>query len=733
MALLALGCGGARPTGETTPLVETRVHAVALGGEHSCARHAGGTVSCWGNGGEGQLGDGGRAVRTAPVAVPGLTDVEELTAGASHTCARTSAGRVLCWGTRRRGQVGDGHASADEPALTPTPVVGMDDAVQISAGDSHTCAVRRSGRVACWGDDLHGQLGRGGVGGPDALSAAPVDVAELTDAVEVRAGGAHTCARTRTGRVLCWGDGAEGQVGEGGVMAVVSRPVPVAGLDDVLELSLGARHSCARHGSFVACWGDGAEGQLGDGTRTSRPTPADVVALDDAMEVDAGGEHTCARLSSSEVRCWGRNALGQLGDGTLEDRVAPARAQAMAAQLATGAAHTCALDDAGAIRCWGSSRYGQLGDGRLVVRDAPVRVTGIAQASAVRAGGDDACALVDGRWQCWGDDAFGQVGDGDASTAPRPAPTPVTVVSAPDDLVIGAGRACAIRQGTLSCWGRDEGARMQREPRAIAENVRSVALGTRFACALGTDGHVSCWGEGTHGELGRGDAASATEPAPVAGLDDVVAIAAGDRHACALLSSGHVRCWGAGNLGQLGDGAHEDRSAPVDVQAIADASDIAAGLGHTCVVHVNGAVSCWGSGRDGQLGNGTTLRSEIPIQVAGIASLVEISAGAAHTCGRTGGGVVYCWGASRWGQIGRPGDEPMPHPMPVAGVHALALASGDTHTCALTPEGVTCWGSDASGQLGDAATLYASEPVRVSFAPAGAPAPQTSDARAGST
>ena len=577
----------------------------------------------------------------------------------------------------------------------------------------------------CWGDDLHGQLGRGGLGGPDALSPAPVEVGGLADVVEVRAGGAHTCARTRVGAVLCWGDGSEGQLGEAGGRPALSHPVPVPGLSDAVELALGASHSCARHGTgFVACWGAGGSGQLGDGTRTSRATPADVADLAGVLEIDAGGAHTCARLDLSEVRCWGRNDHGQLGDATLDDRVAPARARTTGTQLATGAAFTCVLDDRGQILCWGSSSFGQLGDGRAVVHESPARVVGVAHASALRAAGDDTCALVDGRWRCWGDDAFGQLGDGDVSTTLRSTPVAMSVVSSPDELVLGASRACAIRGGSLACWGRGPDARVEREPRTIASGVRAAALGTRFGCALETDGHVACWGEGTHGELGRGEAASDPTPARVSGIEDAVAIAAGDQHACAVLASGHVRCWGAGSFGQLGDGAEQDRSAPVDVAAITDARAIAAGLVHTCVTHVNGAVSCWGSGRDGQLGNGTSLRSLIPLQIAGIASIVEITAGVAHTCGRTEGGAVYCWGANRWGQVGLEGQDDRPHPTPVANVSASAIAAGNTHTCAVVTDGVVCWGSDASGQLGDGATLYSTEAVRVVFGtPGAAPAP----------
>lgn len=73
---------------------------------------------------------------------------------------------------------------------------------------------------------------------------------------------------------------------------------------------------------------------------------------------------------------------------------------------------------------------------------------------------------------------------------------------------------------------------------------------------------MSCWGTHSHGILGDGIYASppVTPPTVVPGLSGVVAIAGGnDDHVCALSGSGVVSCWGQGSNGQLGDG----RSYPV--------------------------------------------------------------------------------------------------------------------------------------------------------------------------
>jgi len=715
--VLMTSCGTAPSPHATTPLAPPRVHGVVAGRAHACARHADGTVSCWGDGGEGQLGDGERLVRTTPVFVFGLADVEELAAGSRHTCARDHAGRIFCWGARHRGEVGDASPDAT-PALAPVRVSGIDDATQITAGDAHSCAVRRDGTVWCWGDDLHGQLGRGGAGGPDAYASSPVRVEGVVDAVEVRAGGAHSCARMRSGTVACWGDGSAGQLGETGAsQAIVSHAVLVTGLVDATELTLGDRHSCARHGEgLVACWGDGSGGQLGDGSLVSRATPADVVGLEDlerVEEIDAGREHTCARLASSEVRCWGRNDRGQLGDGTFVDRSAPARATAMATQVAAGGADTCALDDRGEVHCWGDNAFGQLGDGRQVFRAHPELVAGLDHATALRAGGDDTCARIENRWLCWGDDAFGQLGD--RATQTRPTPTALLVAPEADDVVLGPSRACVVRAGELACWGRDEGAIAVLEPHTMTAHARNASIASAFACVLGEEGRVACWGTGTRGELGRGTNASDAHADFVIGITDAVALGAGDHHACAVLATGHVRCWGSNEEGQLGVSGRDDRIEPVDVDAITDARTIAVGLAHTCVTHVNGAVSCWGRGRDGELGNGAALRSEVPIQVRGIVDVEDVVAGVAHTCARTRNGEVYCWGANRWGQIGADAGQASMAPVRVEGLSARAIAAGSSHTCALVEGGVACWGADQSGQLGDGASLSSATPVLVRF------------------
>mgnify|MGYP000623777549 CR=1 FL=1 len=92
-----------------------------------------------------------------------------------------------------------------------TAVVGLSDASRITAAYTHTCALRATGAVSCWGANGLGQLGYDML--PDARS--PVAVAGLLDATQIAAFFQQTCARRATGGVVCWGNNADGQLGDG--------------------------------------------------------------------------------------------------------------------------------------------------------------------------------------------------------------------------------------------------------------------------------------------------------------------------------------------------------------------------------------------------------------------------------------------------------------------------------------------------------------------------------------
>jgi alpha-tubulin suppressor-like RCC1 family protein len=132
-------------------------------------------------------------------------------------------------------------------------------------------------------------------------------------------------------------------------------------------------------------------------------------------------------------------------------------------------------------------------------------------------------------------------------------------------------------------------------------------------CAVLQGGRVRCWGEGDFGQLGRGDTKAVTDPLSPEAKDvnvgsSVAQIATGAHHTCALLTNGHVRCWGQGGYGQLGYGNREnigDVHLPAefgDVSVGGRVVQIVAGNEHTCARLDSGRMRCWGRGDQGQLG-----------------------------------------------------------------------------------------------------------------------------------
>ena len=343
---------------------------VSSGSYHTCVILDDGSVSCWGDNSNGQLGDGSRTDRNVPakVVLPEGKRAVSLSSGSSHTCASMEDGDVLCWGGNDFGQLGDGTVVE---RLIPVSVdLGEGDlAAGISAGASHTCARLVDNRVVCWGANAFGQLGDGTT--LDRITPVDVDVGEDGVALLLSAGSYHTCAITSQRNVECWGDNWQGQLGEG---TYQSRNSPTSVLLDegssTISLSSGSLHTCAglNNGS-VYCWGFNAYGQIGLGSINSINSPSEA-PLEDGftpMQVSSGVFHSCTLMEGGEVFCWGFNEFGQLGEGTTTSTWAPQRSDLpvgrKALAISSGSMHTCAILDDATLKCWGGNERGQLGVG----------------------------------------------------------------------------------------------------------------------------------------------------------------------------------------------------------------------------------------------------------------------------------------------------------------------------------------------------------------------------------
>jgi hypothetical protein len=247
----------------------------------TCALTGFASLSCWGTAGL----IASDASRSAPgsTSVGGQNFLSDLSLGAMHGCAVTEDRRVVCWGSNTFGQLGlpSGSTPADTGVFTTTEAGGeLAGAVDVHANRLRTFAVTQQGELWCWGSNLSGGLGAGDV----AQHVGAIKV-ELSEVVMVSPGLTHTCAAVRGGQAYCWGSAP--LIGLGGTArgdaengAIFTRPQAVPGLDDILEIRAGLTHTCARRRTGqVVCWGGNDMGQLGDGTSVARFSPTPVVGL----------------------------------------------------------------------------------------------------------------------------------------------------------------------------------------------------------------------------------------------------------------------------------------------------------------------------------------------------------------------------------------------------------------------------------------------------------------------
>ena len=409
--------------------------------------------------------------------------------------------------------------------------------------------------------------------------------------------------------------------------------------------------------------------------------------------VSAGLDHTCAIAALDGTGyCWGSNNSGELGAG-LTTAVLPLSSRPLAVatshrfnELQAGDAHTCGEEAQVNLFCWGSRARGALGDGQ--------------------------CAQANG--SCG------------AFTASE---IPVTIIS----------------DGNLD---------------TVQLRVEQLLVGGTFTCILARVrfGFINrvrrlrCWGTtaifdgATLAFDSTAAAAVPLEPSPFADqTTDYAEAAAGGMHVCAkptvLYLNFQVNCMGMNFTGELGYGpldaqtwdpiyhhpagfklpvGYSDTSGNAIGEGI-PVSGLATGHDHTCALDGAGGVLCWGSNTSGQLGSagpppghGWPTRAAVPV------TLVSLVAGGEHTCGLTASGAAYCWGSNAKGQLGNGtiGGTFVPAGPVSGGLTFVVLSAGGSHTCGVTPNGsIYCWGSNASGQLGDGTQTDRATPVRVAESP----------------
>jgi alpha-tubulin suppressor-like RCC1 family protein len=259
--------------------VATTVRFVTIdaGFRTTCALSTDQRVYCWGNNVQGTVGllTGYPDVRE-PVEIAGGMRYESLSVGWQHACAVVVDGSTRCWGFNSGGQLGD---ATTERRFEPTPLETDPGFVLLAAGKQHTCGLAVDHTAYCWGEAVGIEpTGRFGA----SREGAPLPTVDRTPMDTLASGATFSCGIFADSIVRCWGDNSSWKLGgplPGGYPLNTASDVPVAiQLDATFStIATGFANACGvRTGGAVYCWGDGVEGELGDGEPHEYAGPQEI-------------------------------------------------------------------------------------------------------------------------------------------------------------------------------------------------------------------------------------------------------------------------------------------------------------------------------------------------------------------------------------------------------------------------------------------------------------------------
>lgn len=373
ISLIIVACGSSGGSSQDfSASYFSDIAGVAAGYEHSMVVKGDGSVWTWGSNERGQLGTVTTDLAMTPRQVENIADAVAVAAGKYHSAALLADGTVLTWGRNINGQLGNG---TEEDSAVPVQVADLTDVIAIAAGDFHTMALTANGAVWSWGKNNYGQLGNA-----DTMSSSvPVRAHGLTDVVALAAGSEHSMAATSDGTALVWGRNTSGQLGINDTdFSAHSTPQVVDGIAGASDVAAGWGYSAVvTSAGEVFVWGDGDEGQIGNGSTISRFVPNQTENLPAVISIESGTSTLAATTSEGYLWTWGRNGEGQLGiNSTVLHSALPILVsdEWTVREVSCGQGHCLAIDTLGTAWAWGLNLSGQLGDATSQTHTVPVQV-----------------------------------------------------------------------------------------------------------------------------------------------------------------------------------------------------------------------------------------------------------------------------------------------------------------------------------------------------------------------
>jgi len=305
----------------------------------------------------GRLANGNSNSQSTLNLVTNINNLLDIKSGSDFTLFLFNDNTVKSWGTNTYGQLGNGN-NTNQTSLT---AINLSNVIKISASKDYYCslALLSNGTIKSWGFNPHGQLGTNST----TSSNIPVDVLNITNAIEISAGYTHCLALLSDGTIKGWGTNDFGQLGDNSTTRRYT-PVTVSGINNAIAISAGTDYSMALlSDGTIKTWGINTYGQLGNNSTTNSLIPVNVSGINNAISISAGSNFSIALLNNNTVKVWGRNNYGQLGeDTTTTQRLIPNTISGLnnVIYIETGTVHTYVLLSDKTIYRFGYGSSGQL-------------------------------------------------------------------------------------------------------------------------------------------------------------------------------------------------------------------------------------------------------------------------------------------------------------------------------------------------------------------------------------
>jgi alpha-tubulin suppressor-like RCC1 family protein len=700
--------------------------SVSMGGQHSIALAADGSVYTFGRNLKGALGDNTTISQSIPIKVlkgsyTGTTYLGDnpnnpiiaISAGGFSSAALALDGTVYVFGAME-GKTGS--------ILTPEKILkgeykgnvylgdnSNNPIIAISSGSSHLLALAADGIVYGYGLNYFGQIGNGDI--TNSFISNPVKVLKgaydgincLGDnsnnpIIAISGGNYHSLVLAANGTVYSFGNNYHGQLGDN---TNINRSLPVKVLKGanngqtylgdnygIVSISAGAYHNLAlaSDGALFA-FGENMYGSLGNNTKTDSYTPKKILKGDydgftylgdslrnQIISVFGGFGFTIALQRDGAVFAFGLNSEGQLSDNSTADKTLPTLA------LVNGGNSLDLINPYGSIS--------------TIVKTLPV--------NRILYNGANLNTLVNPFYLST-----------TVSFEYGLTSSYGSVIMIPNTL---QGKSLLFK--TIAINGLLPGKTYHYRAKAV--NIRDTIYGDDMVFTTGTNFSKSTVGN----------------------------------HTLNIADNGIVYTIGGNSYGELGDNTKTQRRTPIKVVkgAYVGGSYLgdnvsnpiiggSAGGDHSIVLDANGIVYTFGYNTYGQLGDGTTTNRNIPVRVLkgaynGIAYLgdnpnnpiISVSAGVHFSLALAADGTLYSFGDNAYGQLGDSSNVIKTTPVKVVkgdyigkshlgddiNNPIIKISAGRDHSLLLAANGnVFSFGRNDYGELGDNSIINQFIPARV--------------------